>query len=292
MGKLLTIIIPAYNEEKSLQNFFPSVIQFCNDKGFNLIVINDGSKDKTQNIIEKYLHNKNLRLVNNKVNKGYGGAIKTGILEADTKYIITIDADGQHYLEDVENLYKEIIDSDADMIIGSRKGTKQKSYYRRTGKWLIRMIAKILMPLNIYDINSGMKIYNTAMAKKYLRLCPDSMAYSDIIALVFVNQRHLVLEIPISIKPRNAGNSTINTKAAVETMKEILNIVILFNPMRIFMPVSLFFILSGIGWGLPIILAGRGVSVGAMLGIVTGIIFFFLGLIAEQLSLMRKESIS
>ena len=148
------------------------------------------------------------------------------------------------------------------------------------------------MPLQIRDLNSGMKICDAALAKKYLSLCPDTMAYSDIIALVFVSQKHLVVETPIKVKPRIGGKSTITASTAIDTLKEIVNVVVLFNPMRIFFPLALLFVLAGVAWGLPIVLLGKGVSVGAMLGIVTGIIFFFLGLIAEQLSLVRKEILS
>ena len=70
---------------------------------------------------------------------------------------------------------------------------------------------------------------------------------------------------------------------------EILNLVVLFNPMRIFLPISIASILLGVIWGLPIALRGNGISVGAMLAIVTGIIFFFLALLAEQISLIRRD---
>ncbi|MEO6883999.1 MAG: glycosyltransferase family 2 protein [Bacteroidia bacterium] len=291
MENSLTIIVPAYNEEKSLEHFLPELLAFCEKNFFQLIVVNDGSSDKTQDVLEKYRQKNNFSSIKNKINKGYGGAIKAGIAEVKTKYLITIDADGQHYLEDIEKLYQEIISKDADMIVGNRKNNAS-GYYRSFGKWLIRNIAKILMPLKITDINSGMKIYTTDLAKKYIRICPDSMAYSDIIALTFISQKQLVLEIPIQIKPRTSGTSTISTKTAFETLKEILNIVVLFNPMRIFFPLAFFFIIAGIMWGFPIVLIGKGISVGAMVSIISGIIFFFFGLIAEQISSMRKENLN
>ncbi len=73
---------------------------------------------------------------------------------------------------------------------------------------------------------------------------------------------------------------------------EIINIVTLFNPMRIFLPLSLFFILIALAWEIPILIMGRGVSVGAMLGFITGLIFFLLGLIAEQLGNIRRLKIN
>ncbi|MBI1287434.1 MAG: glycosyltransferase [Flavobacteriales bacterium] len=287
----LSIIIPAYNEEDSLKVLLPELLEFVQTNGLQLIIVNDGSKDGTLEVLKAHQGAERFQFFSHKVNRGYGGAIKTGVRNATTKYVITIDADGQHDLNDVLALHKQIIETDADMIVGSRMAHKNASLYRGLGKWLIRSFAKILLPIHIEDINSGMKIYNAEMAKRYIRLCPDHMAYSDIIAMVFISKRHLVLETPINIKPRTAGVSTISTLTAIDTVKEILNIVILFNPMRVFFPIAILSIVAALTWGIPIALRGRGVSTGAMLGFTTGLLFFFLGLIAEQLSQIRKDSV-
>jgi hypothetical protein len=205
--------------------------------------------------------------------------------------VITIDADGQHYLEDVDKLFKLIVEQDADMIVGSRKGQQEASAFRGVGKSIIRAVAKFLMPMDIYDINSGMKIYSTELAKRYIPLCPDAMAYSDIIALVFISQRHKVTEEPIRIKPRVAGDSTINVKTAYETIMEIINVVILFNPMRIFLTIAICCVIFAVVWDYHIFIRGGGVSTGSGMLIVSGFIFFMLGLVTEQLSQMRKMQI-
>jgi len=292
MENSLTIVIPAYNEEESINKFLPDVISFCYNNNFKLIVVNDGSIDKTKEILKNYndLHGNILKVINHKVNKGYGGALKSGIQAAETNYVIRIDADGRRLLEDILKLHKEIIEKDADMIVGSRKGQKNANFYRKFGKSIIRGIAKWLMPLEIYDINSGMKIYNTELAKKYVPLCPDSMAYSDTILLIFVYQKHLVLETPITINKRIAGKSTISVSTAIETIREIMNVVVLFNPMRIFIPVSILFFVSGVTWGIPILLKGRGVSVGSGILIIMSVIIFLLSLIAEQLSQLKRKN--
>ncbi len=291
MSNSLTLVIPAYNESESLQLFFPEVLEHCKSKGYNLIIVNDGSSDDTLSILTNFKKNSDFDflLLSHKVNRGYGGALKSGIEKSETQYTITIDADGQHYLEDVDALFEKIKKTDADLIVGSRKGHASASVYRSIGKSIIRMVAKILMKLSIYDINSGMKIYDTELVQKYLSLTPNTMSFSDIITLTFVNNRHLVIEEPIRIKDRMKGRSTIGVRTALETVMEIINIIILFNPARIFLPISAFFLVFGTIWGANFFFQGKGISIGASTLILTGLIIFLLGLIAEQLSAVRKN---
>lgn len=285
----LTVVVPAYNEEASLGGFLPQLLDCCEKNDWRLLVVDDGSADRTAEILAGFADHPRVRIVRHKVNRGYGGALKSGIQAAETAYVVTVDADGQHYTEDVEALFDELRQFDADMVVGSRRGTSASGWYRALGKSVIRFVARLLLDLHVYDINSGLKVYDTELAKRYLHLCPDSMAFSDVITLVFVSQRHAVRERPIRVRQRLGGRSTITTATAFETVKEVLNIVVLFNPMRIFLPVSLVSVVVGIAWGLPIVLRGNGVSVGAMLAIVTGTVFFFLGLLAEQISQIRRS---
>ena len=284
----LTLVVPAYNEALSLPDVVPTWLAFCREHGCRLIIVNDGSKDKTREVLETYSGESALTVVHHKVNRGYGGALKTGLRTVQTTYAMTIDADGQHRLEDVIKLYRVFQEKDADMIVG-RRPESGSDWYRSLGKSLIRGFARLLMPLPIHDINSGMKVYRTELVQPYLDLCPDNMAFSDIITLIFLNNRHLVVEEPIEINPRTAGVSTINTRTAVDTVEEILHIAILFHPMRIFMPIAIFFLAFGLIWGAPFMLRGQGVSVGAMLLLVSGLLFMGLGLLAEQLAEIRRQ---
>lgn len=286
---LLTVVIPAYNEGEILPAIAPALIEFCRTRDWKLIFVNDGSHDNTKLILDSLDPSSHVRVIHHKVNRGYGGALKTGISQTNTPYLVTMDGDGQHDIQDVERLLQFALEKDADMVVGKRDVGKASNLYRSLGKFLIRSFTKTLMPLPITDLNSGFKLYRTELAKKYITVCPDSMAFSDVITLVFLNERNLVLEHPIRISPRRVGQSTINTFTAFETLIQVLNTTLMFNPLRVFLPISLFCILAGLGWGIPIILLGRGVSVGAMLAIVTGLLFFVLGLLASQLSAIRME---
>jgi glycosyltransferase involved in cell wall biosynthesis len=290
-SKTLTVIIPAHNEELALQTFLPAVVDHCRARNYALVVVNDGSGDGTRPMLDDAARRTELRAIHHKVNRGYGAAIKTGVMEAETDFVVTIDADGQHNLTDIDRLFARACAEDADMVVGNRRGQQSPNRYRTVGKLAIRSFAKLLMPVPIQDLNSGMKLYRTDLARRYMSLCPDSMAYSDIIVLTFLHTRQLVIEEPIHVRERIAGASSVSTATAFETVLEILHILVLFNPMRIFLPASALCLLFGFGWGLPIILAKRGVSVGAMLAIVTGVISFFLGLIAEQLSWIRRTPV-
>ena len=291
-NSLLTVVIPIYNEAGALPQLMNGLICFCKDRNWSIILVNDGSIDSTAEILNHYSHNENVKILHHKLNKGYGGALKTGIANVKTKYCVTIDSDGQHELHDVELMFNKMVTEQADLIVGNRKGNSSLHFHREFGKSIIRGIAKMLMPLKVYDINSGMKMYDAELAKKYIRICPDSMAFSDVITLTFIYQRDLVLEMPIKINQRIAGKSKIRVKTAFETIMEIVNIVTLFNPMRLFLPLSFSFILISFIWEIPIFLRGNGISIGALLGFITGLIFFLLGLIAEQLGNIRRLTIN
>ena len=286
----LTIVIPCFNEEVSIKVFLPEVMKLASRNNWEVIVTNDGSTDSSATALEELEKEySSLKIISHNVNKGYGAALKSGILMSNTEFTATMDADGQHYPEDIVSLFAVRNETNADMVIGSRKDSKAGGAYRSFGKWIIRNLSTALAGTGIYDINSGMKLFRTDTAKKMLSLCPDTMAFSNIIALTFAAQKNLVLEHPIGVRERTSGKSTININTAFDTILEILNIVMLFNPIRIFLPIALIFFFAGLLWGIPIMIAGRGVSVGAGLMMLTGVMIFLLGLIAEQLSHIRKS---
>ncbi|MBX7042804.1 MAG: glycosyltransferase family 2 protein [Ignavibacteria bacterium] len=287
--KGLTVIMPCYNEAGSLRSFLPEILNIAGPMGWRVIAVDDGSTDESAIILESMSANyPELSVMRHNTNKGYGAALKTGIQNTVTEFAVTIDADGQHFPEDIPRLAEKQKQTDADLVIGSRADHGAGGRYRSAGKWAIRKVAHILTETQVSDLNSGMKLFRTVKAKELIRLCPDSMAFSDVLTLSFVAERNLVVEEPIRIRPRSSGVSTIGIGTAFDTLHEILNIVMLFNPIRIFLPIAILMFMLGLLWGIPIMIAGRGVSVGAALLMLTGVMVFLLGLIAEQLSKLRK----
>ena len=136
-----------------------------------------------------------------------------------------------------------------------------------------------------------MKLYDTELAKRYLRLCPDGMAFSEVLPLVFIQEKHFVTETPITVAPRRDGKSTINTMTALDTLLQIINIVMVFNPMRIFLPIGGVMILLGFLWAIPFLIRGSGLSSVSMMAMTAGLLLIMMGLLAEQLAQIRKKDL-
>jgi len=286
---LLTIVVPFYNEAENIPEFLPLLVNYCQERNWNLFLVDDGSSDSTLALLKQFADGEAVQVFGHGRNMGYGAAIKTGIAQVQTPYVVTIDGDGQHKFEDIDVLLEIAQNADADLVIGSRVAQRQEDKLRKTGKSLIRTFARMLMPLPVQDLNSGFKLYRSGLVQNYASLAPDGMAFSDTITLCFIHNGHKVMEHPIHTNPRTKGKSTINLFTAFDTILQILNISVLFNPLKVFLPASLFFIVIGFLWGIPFVIMGRGVSVGAMLSILAGLIFFAIGLIAHQLSALRMQ---
>ncbi len=286
----LSIIIPCYNEAENLPEVLPGIIAFCREHRWSLIVVDDGSTDGSRALLEQMAAQApSLKVVRNKVNRGYGGAIKHGIESAETYWVATVDADGQHKMEDLIRLKEVAETQDADMVIGSRQGQRDATRYRQCGKWLIRTFARSFLKIPIHDLNSGMKLYRRDLAMRYLPTTPDNMSYSDIIALLFFCNRNLVLEEPITIQPRRGGVSTISTRTAMDTVWEISNMILLVAPLKFFLPPALASMALGLLWSLRCLVVNSTLSTGASFLILFGVLLLLLGMITEQLARIRRN---
>lgn len=154
----LTVVIPTYNEAASLAANLGDWIQYCETRNWSLVIVDDGSSDDTAAVLQRHLTHPRLRVVRHPVNQGYGAALKTGFHQVSTPYVATMDADGQHSMEQVAVLYEEMVSTRVDMVIGSRAASATRNRYRRLGKAVIRRLTKLLFASDIRDLNSGMKV--------------------------------------------------------------------------------------------------------------------------------------
>jgi len=286
----LTLVIPCYNEAKSLIKLVPSLLEQSIKYGWKLIFVNDGSSDGTLEILKQFKEKHEFEIINYKRNKGYGAALKSGFKRSNTKFVISFDADGQHKLDDVKDIFGLAIKDDCDLIIGTRRD--KGISYRKIGKAIIKILARILLKSKIKDLNSGLKLYKTELAKKYMTICPDTMAFSEVITLVFVYFKHDIIEYQIKVGSRRAGKSTITTYTAFDTLLEIINIIMLFNPLRIFFPLFVIIAIPSVIWASTFVFLGKGLTTGSLFGLVFALLILLLGLIAEQISKLRKEKLT
>ena len=233
MKEKILIVIPAYNEEECIYNTYKNIIDYNkkNKTNYEVIVINDGSKDNTRTILEE----NNIPHINLISNLGIGGAVQTGYKYAlDNGYDIAVqfDGDGQHDISYVKNIVKPIIDGKANMVIGSRFVSKSKEGFqstaaRRFGISIISFFINLKTKKKVYDVTSGFR----AIDKKVLRLFTDyyPVEYPEPISTVNVLKNgYVVDEVPVIMKEREGGKSSIHTwKKVYYMINVILSIVLM-----------------------------------------------------------------
>ena len=283
----LTIIIPCYNEEPGIQETLDTLIPYSQKFNWKILVIDDGSIDNTSNILSKF--SQRIQIITHPVNRGYGASLKTGLLSAKTNHIAFYDADGQHRPEDLQSMYDKI--SDYDMLIGKRGKNSHQDIFRKPGKWVLSKVANYLTNRKIPDLNSGLRVIKREKIINLLHLFPDGFSFSTTSTIAFMYLSFKVDYLPIQVKKRK-GNSTVKQlKHGSSTLLLILRLIVLFNPLKVFLPISFWFILIGllyeISFGIIILYPNVKLIAAAFFMILTGILIFFFGLIADQISAMR-----
>jgi glycosyltransferase involved in cell wall biosynthesis len=284
----LSVIIPAYNEGRSIGLMLDSLLPLASAHGWELIVVDDGSTDQTAAEVIRRKKGNYLKLINHPYNRGYGAALKSGIRLSTAPFVATMDSDGQHDPLDLLKLLPST--ATYSLVVGQRTELLHSPLWRMPGKWFLSWLANYLTGFKIPDLNSGMRIFKTEAIKKYLHLCPDGFSFSTTSTIAFFNQGYAVKYVPITIRQREKlAKSTVNISTGFNTLVLILRLASLFQPLRVFIPISFLFGLIGFLWGLPFVLLQRGVSVAALLFLLTGLLLFCFGLLADQVAQLRLE---
>lgn len=219
MTSKILIIVPAYNEEQAIVGTVQQLEQFHE---YDYVVINDGSTDRTKDLLEQH----NFSHVTLPVNLGIGGAVQTGYRYAERfgyDYAIQLDADGQHDPEDLHHLVAEMKKRDVDMLIGSRfleKSNYKGSLTRRTGilyfNYLLRMIARV----NITDPTSGYRIVNRRVIEWFAKDYP--VDYPEVEVIVKLARKGFkVEETKVEMNARQGGESSITAVKSVYYMAKV-----------------------------------------------------------------------
>lgn len=196
----ISIIIPAYNEEKRLPKTLSKLKKFLSKKNVNyeIIVVDDGSKDNTVNIAKKF----DVIVLKHEKNKGKGAAVKTGLLNANNEIVGFIDADGSTDLESMIKLCEKI--NGNDMVIGSRRTVKSKiekkqSIFRRFFSQVFNIYVNVLFGLNIKDTQCGCKFMKNEVGKVLAKETKSDGFEFDVEFLVRAKlNKYKILEFPVT----------------------------------------------------------------------------------------------
>lgn len=279
----LSIIIPAYNEEKAIVNVIRKVKSISQD--FEIIVVDDGSTDKTGLIATQ----EGARVISHPYNKGNGAAVKTGIREATANKIMVIDADGQHNPDDIL-LLKQYIDI-YDLVVGVRTKDTKGSFSRNIGNWCLKKVASYLVGVKIPDLTSGFRVFKKDKIEDFIHLYPNSFSFPTTSTLAFLTSGYNVKFIPLKMLPRHEG-----TKSKIKLWRDgvkfsniIIRIVTMFHPMKIFFPISIVFGLVGVGYIIIAICDNMRLIIpsGGVILLISSVITFFFGIVLEQISDLR-----
>jgi len=282
MAKNLTVVIPAYNEEKTIGKVLKDILDYSKD--LEIIVVDDGSDDDTGIIVGDC----GVKAIRHPQNLGYGAAIKSGIRAASNENILIMDSDGQHAnLSDIGLLYSFI--KDYDMVVGARPKGHDVSMFRVAGKFLLTKIASYLAEKDIPDLNSGFRIFRKSIVEGYYHILSNEFSFTTTLTLVMLREGYRVKYVPIKVQPRTTKSTVRIFRHGLGTLIFILRIITLFNPLRIFLPISLILFILGVLRLFQGIVTGIDHAVTAVVGIVSSIVIFMFGLLADQVASLRRE---
>ena len=207
----LTIIVPAYNEEKRITPFLTSLLSYISKHpSYEVIVVNDGSKDKTEEVVRNLIiHNKNqAHLVSYKKNKGKGGAIKTGMRYTQADYILFIDADGSISPEEIDNMFPLL--KKYDVVVGSRriKGANVKAdLIRDVLGWFFNVYVNMLYGIKIEDNLCGFKGFKKkVMEDLFKKLYTQGWVFDVELFYKIRKKKYSLYKLPIKWEHREGGN--------------------------------------------------------------------------------------
>ncbi len=212
----LSIVIPVYNEEKSIKNTL-NLIPY--DDGIEIIVVDDGSTDKS--VQEAMESNKSIKLIKLDENQGYGNAILTGIKNASGDIIITMDSDGQHNPNEIFRLIEPILNDKADICVGSRylgQCNYNIPFLTRVGECIIEKTLRLFFRLKICNNQSGYRALKRETASIFDDIKFNGFTSATEVLIKSKLKGYRVKEVPIVLEPRKYGMSKIKLVKLVITL--------------------------------------------------------------------------
>jgi glycosyltransferase involved in cell wall biosynthesis len=279
-SKRVSVIIPVMNEEGIIDTILSQVeAQELVDE---IIVVDDGSSDRTPEIVKTHEH---VNLVQHPYNIGNGAAVKSGIRAATGDIVIMLDGDGQHPPSEIPNLLQHM--DRYDMVVGARSTGTVAQWQRTVANTIFNSYASYIVGYPVPDLTSGFRAVRARVARSFLYLLPNGYSYPTTLTIALFRAGYAVKYQPFA-SPARVGQSKIRpVKDGFRFMLTLTRLATLFVPLKIFIPVSLFLTLSGSAYTvLRLVQISRFSGFGGLI-ITIGVFIFLLGLIAEQIAMLR-----
>lgn len=234
-----SVVVPCYNEEGAIRETVEQLVTTLDAAGseYELIVVDDGSRDGVAAILQDLVHHHPcLRLLQHERNRGYGAALKTGIIAARFDLIAITDADGTYPHDRLPDLIRET--ADADMVVGARVGPDvQYPKFRTVPKLLLTYWASWLAGRHIPDINSGMRVFRKGVVTHFLRILPDTFSFTTTITLAMITNYYRVSYVPIDYHVRIGKSKFRPISDTLRFIMLLLRTGTYFAPLRLLAPV-------------------------------------------------------
>jgi len=251
---VLSVVIPAYNEEDGIADIVERVLAIrpalaeVGVGGLELIVVDDGSADRTAEIVAGYPE---VRLVRHGVNQGYGAALKTGFCAAEGELVGFLDADGTYPPEHFPALCQEAMRG-ADIVVGSRRSgaASEMPAVRRIGNFLWSNLVTMLSAQRVVDPASGMRVFRREIFDTVCPL-PDGLNFTPVMSSRAVHEGLKLVEIPIPYTERLGASKLRVVRDGMRFLQTIVWTSLTYNPVRI---------LGGVGLGLVALAAAIAVT--------------------------------
>jgi glycosyltransferase involved in cell wall biosynthesis len=286
-GVTVSIVVPAYNEAGQIAPVLRSVLVQLRQLGGNweLLVVDDGSTDETATVASTV--DPLIRLVRHPYNQGNGAAVKSGLRHATGEIVVVMDGDGQHDPADIPRFVEAC--GKFDMVVGARGRGSQAGWHRGLANSIYNRFATYVTGQKIADLTSGFRAFRRDVARQFLSLLPNGFSYPTTITLCLMRAGFSVSYIPIEAA-RRTGKSKIKLFSdGTKFFLVIMKICMLFSPLRIFLPVSFYVFLMGLGYYGYTYWSSHRFTNMSMLLFTTSVQIFMMGLIAEQVAQMRFE---
>ena len=296
----LSIVIPAYNEEGGiravLDSLFARIGQLGIEGPWEVIVVNDGSLDRTAEQVAEFAETvadywddekqaeDRLILVHHDENRGYGASLKTGVRTSRYPWILITDADGTYPDAAVADLLEH--GDENEMVVGARIGAISNiPLIRRPPKWVLRKFASYLARRDIPDLNSGLRLMRKDVIERFIHLLPNGFSFTTTITLATLSEGMRVKYVEIDYLKRTGSSKIRPIYDTLNFVQLIVRTIMYFDPLRIFLPAAATFMLGSVAVGVGShLLLDKMLDTTTMLLFVTGVQVLAIGMLADAIN--------